>query len=52
MTVTVRPWVTPLVVSEFPAQRRLALLSCWTSTMQASARESSSARSTTDWGDD
>ncbi|GAB7101042.1 hypothetical protein JCM3263A_25170 [Thermobifida fusca] len=40
-----RPRVTPFVVSEFPAQRRFAVLASVTSTMHSSARDNSNARS-------
>jgi hypothetical protein len=47
ITVTVRPAVTPFVVSVLFAQRRFAVEDSSTSTTAPSARESSSARSAT-----
>ena len=49
MTVRARPRMTPLVVSVFAAHRRLASLDSWARTMQPSAVDSCSARSTTSW---
>ncbi len=49
-TVSVRPRVTPFVVSALPAHRRLAVDSSSAITTQPSARDSSSARSTISCG--
>lgn len=50
ITVRVRPRVTPFVVRELAAQRRLALDSSSAITTQPSARDSSRARSTISCG--
>src|SRR5690606_34122021 len=50
MTVSLLDLVTPLVVSVLPAHRRFAVLDSSAITMQSSARDSSSARSTASCG--
>jgi hypothetical protein len=47
MTETARPSTAPLVVRVLPAHRRFVLLRSSWMTMQPSARDSASARSTT-----
>ena len=51
MTVSCRDRDTPLVVSELPAQRRLAVEPSSAMTMQSPALAAASARSTNSWGD-